>query len=335
MSRIVEASPQALEEAARLLRAGGVVSFPTETVYGLGALATDATSVQRVFAVKGRPADNPLIVHISDLEQIAALATGFDARAQNLAQRFWPGPLTLVLPRRDTVPDVVTAGLDTVALRMPDHPVALALLRLTGPLAAPSANRSGRPSPTRARHVLDDLGDAVDLVLDGGPCRVGVESTVLDLGEEVPVVLRPGGITVEELLDALGVLALHPTVDDPRQDTDARAPGMRHRHYSPRAELIVVEGETSAAAARARSIAGEIENTALIGVRIELAGLRGRSFDTVVEAARELFDTLRAFDQQRVRRIVVVGVPSDGLGRTFMNRLRKAATRIEAARVDQ
>ena len=331
MDRIVQASPQNIAVAAQRLLAGGVISFPTETVYGLGALATDPASVRQVFAVKGRPTDNPLIVHVADLEQIAQVAHGFDDRAQRLAQRFWPGPLTLVLPRHADVPDVVTAGRATVAVRMPDHPVALALLRLTGPLAAPSANRSGRPSPTRAQHVVDDLGDAVDLVLDGGPCRIGVESTVLDLGAEVPVVLRPGGVTVEELLDALGTLALHPTVDDPRVDSDARAPGMRHRHYSPQAELIVVEGEIHAAADRAREIAGEDARTALIGVRLDLAGHPGRSFDTVVEAVRELFDTLRDFDRQRVARIVVVGVAPDGLGRTLMNRLRKAATRIEAA----
>lgn len=329
MTRIVLASTASIEEAARLLGAGGVVAFPTETVYGLGAIATDPDAVRRIFAVKGRPADNPLIVHVADLDQVSDLTSAFDARARRLADRFWPGPLALVLPRAPAVPDVVTAGLDTVAIRMPDHPVALALLRLTGPLAAPSANRSGRPSPTRAGHVVDDLGDAVELVLDGGPCRVGVESTVVDLSGDAPLVLRPGGITVEELREVLGSVQLHPTVDDPRTETDARAPGMRHRHYSPRAELILVEGEREAAMARAKVMVGEGGRTALLGVDLDLAGRRGRSFASVEDAVHGLFDALRALDTPDCERIVVVGVGTGGLGRTLMNRLRKAATRID------
>lgn len=335
MTRLAAPTPPAIAEAARLLKAGGIVAFPTETVYGLGAIATDEASVRRVFAVKGRPADNPVIVHVATLGEIVHIARGFDERAARLASEFWPGPLTLVLPRHENVPDAVTAGLSTVAVRMPAHPVALALLQQTGPLAAPSANRSGRPSPTRAQHVLDDLGDAVDLVLDGGPCAIGVESTVLDLSVTTPMVLRPGGITVERLIACIGPVHLHPTVDDPRRQTDARAPGMKHRHYSPRAELVLVEGEHTAAVRRALALAHEVGSGAVLGVEIDLQGAPGRSFRTVAEATQGLFETLRELDRRHHPRIVVVGVAVDGLGRTLMNRLRKAAARIEYVGSDQ
>lgn len=196
---------KAITRAADIIRRGGLVAFPTETVYGLGATATDAAAVRRIFQAKGRPADNPLIVHVSDYEQLNAVAASLPEGAAELVDRFWPGPLSLVLPRSGAIPDEVSAGLPTVAVRMPSHPVALRLIARAGvPIAAPSANRSGRPSPTMASHVLADLAGRIDAVIDGGPCPVGVESTVLDLTGAVPLILRPGAITAEAIAKCLG-----------------------------------------------------------------------------------------------------------------------------------
>lgn len=227
-----------IAEAARLLRAGELVAFPTETVYGLGASALDASAIDRVFAVKGRPADNPLIVHVSDVAGIERVAV-VDARARKLAGAFMPGPLTLVLPARDVVPKNARAGLPTIAVRIPDHLVALMLIRAAGPLVGPSANRSGGPSPTRAEHVFADLGGRIAAVLDGGPCRVGIESTVLDLSGEQPRILRPGMIDAAAIEEVLGV-----AVVSGAGDAGARSPGTRYRHYAPSAVVrLVIGGE--------------------------------------------------------------------------------------------
>jgi L-threonylcarbamoyladenylate synthase len=226
-----------IDHAARLLRAGRLVAFPTETVYGLGANALDAEAVARIFAVKGRPSTSPVIVHVASIEMAQTLAAAWPETAERLAAKFWPGPLTLVLAKRPAIPDIVTAGLPTVGLRMPAHPVALALIRAAGvPLAAPSANRFSQLSPTTAEHVRRSLGDDVDYILDGGPCQVGIESTVLSLAEAQPVLLRPGGVSREQLESLIGPIKFvreAPAGAHP-------APGMHPRHYSPRTPLFLV-----------------------------------------------------------------------------------------------
>jgi L-threonylcarbamoyladenylate synthase len=244
-----------LAEAARVLRSGGLVAFPTETVYGLGANALDAAAVQRIFVAKGRPSFNPVIAHVADADAARALTTAWPEAAERLAAAFWPGPLTLVLPKRALVPDVVTAGLPAVAVRVPAHPVALALVRAAGtPIAAPSANRFTELSPTLARHVARALGDRVDLILDGGPTAVGIESTVLDLTGAHPTLLRPGTIDAAQLAEVLG----EPVRDAPEpaaDDAPRLAPGMVDRHYAPRAAVWAFDpGERGAVAARLRAL---------------------------------------------------------------------------------
>jgi L-threonylcarbamoyladenylate synthase len=327
----------AVARAAALLRAGETVAFPTETVYGLGADALNPSAVRRVFAAKGRPADNPLIVHVAKAEDTAALVRELDGRARALMARFWPGPLTLVLPRSDAVPPEVTAGLDTVGVRLPAHPAARALIRAAGtPVAAPSANRSGKPSPTSARHVYDDLCGRVPLILDGGDCAVGLESTVLDLTETVPVVLRPGGVTLEMLREALGEVRVDAGVLAPQaRDAAPRSPGMKYRHYAPEAAVVVVEGGQAASlrriqtlydAAEARgervAILAHAERCPDYGERRCFAwGARGDPH----RAASELFAALRELDAQGVGRVFAEAVPAEGIGLAVMNRLCRAA----------
>jgi len=334
--------PGDIREAALCLRRGGLVAFPTETVYGLGADATNGKAVAAVFGVKGRPPDNPLIVHVASLEDARALVTGVGEAATALMEAFWPGPLSLVLPRSDLVVPAVSCGLDTVAIRMPAHPVALELLRQAGvPVAAPSANVSGRPSPTRAEHVLADLGGRVDFVLDGGPCPVGVESTVLDLTGPVPVLLRPGGVTVEDLRKVVGEVLVTPRGEPPV----ARSPGLRYRHYAPRAGLVLVEGPPEAAAAEAvrlvRELAAGGARVGVLAVAEDAAAFRALGPEVVVETpgsrgdlaavATRLFDALRRLDSSGVDWIVAQGVPGTGLGLAILNRLRKAAERVVRA----
>ncbi len=314
--------PAAIARAAELLRAGGLVAFPTETVYGLGADALSATAVAAIFAAKERPADNPLIVHVADVAAARRLTRSFPALAERAAAAMWPGPLTLVLPRGEAVPDVVTAGQDTVAIRVPAHPVALALLRACAcPLAAPSANRSGRPSPTRAGHVLADLEGRVALILDGGPTLHGLESSVLDLTGPRPLLLRRGAATLEQLRELLGPV-------DALDESDAaalrRSPGLRHRHYAPRARVLLVgEGEGEAAVEQALA-AGE--RVALVCRReVRTRALLLRLPGELAAFGRELFAGLRALDELGVERIVVEAVPEQGIGAAIMDRLRRAA----------
>ncbi|HEX2208930.1 MAG TPA: L-threonylcarbamoyladenylate synthase, partial [Longimicrobium sp.] len=253
----VHPDPAALRQPAEVLRAGGLVAFPTETVYGLGAHALDPAAVQRIYEAKGRPSYNPLIVHLADVDAARGLASSWPEQAERLAAAFWPGPLTLVVPKNDSIPDSVTAGLPSVALRVPAHPVAHALLRAAGiPVAAPSANRSTQVSPTTARHVERSLGARVDVIVDGGPCPVGIESTVLSLVGPVPTLLRPGTVSVEDLRPVIGDVAL------PSSATDATAarpsPGMLDRHYAPRAAVRVLprQGRARALAQAAREVDG-------------------------------------------------------------------------------
>jgi L-threonylcarbamoyladenylate synthase len=311
--------PAAIARAAEVLRRGGLVAFPTETVYGLGADALDARAVRRIFAAKGRPADNPLIVHVAAPEQARALARAVPPAAETLMS-LWPGPLTLVLPRAAVVPDVTTAGQDTVAVRIPKHPAALALLRACGrPVAAPSANRSGRPSPTTAEHVRADLDGVVDVILDGGPCAVGLESTVVDVTRTTPMVLRAGGLSLEALQAAVGAVDVLSGQD---HEAMSRSPGLRHRHYAPRARVVLV------APGEAAALGGP--TVAVMSQQPRPPGFVGRwqVMPTALEGyAQELFAALRELDAPEVETIVVETVPEVGLGRAIADRLRRAAER--------
>ncbi|BCJ87664.1 L-threonylcarbamoyladenylate synthase [Effusibacillus dendaii] len=340
-----------LERAAKLLRQGELVAFPTETVYGLGANALDAEAVKRIFAAKGRPSDNPLIVHIASRQQLAELVTHVPEAAERLIDLFWPGPLTLLLPKRSEVPDRVTAGLPTVAIRMPSHPAALHLLEKSGvPVAAPSANRSGRPSPTEAAHVLEDLQGEVAAVVDGGTTGIGVESTVLDVTVNPPMILRPGGVTREMLQQAIGQVQEDPSLRsrsadlDPSQAGEAsdtanepvpRAPGMKYRHYAPKAEMWIVEGEEDEQRKRIQALVDQSRaNGIQTGVLTTEEQKHLYHADLVIACGRrsepetvagELYRALRQFDQTPVQRIYAESFPETGLGAAIMNRMRKAA----------
>jgi L-threonylcarbamoyladenylate synthase len=309
---IAPASPEAITRGAALLRAGRLVAFPTETVYGLGADATNERAVADIFAAKGRPRFNPLIVHIQNLAEAAQLAV-FNERARRTAARFWPGPLTLVLRRRDGsgLSLLASAGLDTVALRAPRHPTAQALLRTVGrPIAAPSANRSGRLSPTEAAHVIDELGDRIALILDDGPTAVGLESTVIDLSAETPALLRPGGITIEQLTELLGPISA-PSSALPK------SPGLLASHYAP--GLPVRLYATSARPGEALLAFGAEAPPGFAEVQ-----WLSRSGD-LAEAAANLFATLRRLDRPPYTGIAVMPIPEDGLGSAINDRLRRAA----------
>ncbi|MBV7700560.1 L-threonylcarbamoyladenylate synthase [Streptomyces sp. TRM70350] len=319
----VTAGTSDIETAAGVLRAGGLVALPTETVYGLGANAEDPAAVSRIFQVKGRPPSHPLIVHLGGAEHLDDWVEDVPATARLLAERFWPGPLTLVLRRGRRVPLEATGGLETVAVRVPDHPVALALLAaFGGGVTAPSANRFGQVSPTTAHHVRAELGDAVDFVLDGGPCEVGVESTIVDATGDAPSILRPGGVTREDLETVLGCpLAVHST-------SRVRVPGQHPSHYAPRARVVLVEPE---------KVIGEAELAQELGHQVGV--LLPPSFaNTPVKAhavvvvpgspaayARGLYGFLRELDQQRCDLIVASLPVEEGLGLAIANRLRRAA----------
>ncbi len=334
--------PAIIARAVTIIREGGLVAFPTETVYGLGADALNEAAVARIFAAKGRPAYDPLIVHIASLEDISRVAGEVPGVALRLAERFWPGPLTLVLPRANAVPTIVTAGRDTVAVRCPDHPVALALIRASRtPIAAPSANRFGRTSPTTAQHVLDDLSGCVDLILDAGPTPIGVESTVLDLTRAVPTILRPGGVPREALEEEIGPVTL--LEQAPTAEVGMPSPGLLARHYAPRAELRLFLGPSDAVL-RAMRREAQIHIAANRRVGILVADEDAAAFadldlvgETVGPAgdlntvARRLFGALRALDAQGVDVILARDFGAHGLGTAVRDRLRRAADVIVQA----
>ncbi|MCX6068769.1 MAG: L-threonylcarbamoyladenylate synthase, partial [Chloroflexi bacterium] len=244
MTKLLTADSNTIAEAAQIIRAGGLVAFPTETVYGLGANALDLNAVGKIFTAKGRPAADPLIVHLSGLDQITRLVRSVSPAAQTLAETFWPGPLTLILPKLPEVPDLVTSDLDTVAVRVPDHPVALALIQAAGlPIAAPSANRFGHTSPTTAQHVFHDLDGRIDLILDGGATSIGVESTVLDVSSNPPRILRPGGVTREMLESVIGPVTVLGQRKKPEKGLPS--PGLLEKHYAPRAEMLLFSGDNA------------------------------------------------------------------------------------------
>lgn len=330
----------ALDEAADIIKSGGLVAFPTETVYGLGADALSPEASGKIYAAKGRPSDNPLIVHIAEFSDLETIARDIPPEAKLLSDAFWPGPLTMILWKNDRVPYETTGGLDTVAIRMPGHPAALELIRRSGCLiAAPSANTSGRPSPTEAMHVAQDLNGKIPLILDGGPVGIGIESTIVDLSEEIPMILRPGYITGEMLEKALGrEVRMDPGIvaaDTQAAGLRPKAPGMRYRHYAPRAELIVVDGAEDAVAGRINTLVKEKQAQGMkAGVIASEETRELYNADYVVSIgarededaiARHLYRILRDFDDWNVDAIYSESFATPRIGQAIMNRLLKAA----------
>jgi len=324
------AGEESIKQAAGLLRAGRVVAFPTETVYGLGADALNEQAVRDIFAAKERPADNPLIVHVAERNQLEGLCR-VTPTAETLMDAFWPGPLTLLLMKTERVPDVTTAGLPSVAVRCPSHPVAHELLRVCGiPIAAPSANRSGRPSPTTAQDVYEDMQGRIPFILDGGACDVGVESTVLDLTGDVPCVLRPGAITAEDVASVVGSCTVAPSVMRPlKEGESAPSPGMKHRHYAPKAKMTVYIGTDEAVASAIIKRYDGNENAVILAhdSALPLFGDR-RVFslgETPQEGAHLLFRRLREMDALNVSLILAQGWKPEGEALAVMNRMARAA----------
>ena len=319
-----------IKVAARFIEEGKLVAFPTETVYGLGANALDRNAVLGIFSAKGRPADNPLIIHISDFEQIYALAEDVPKEAEILAKHFWPGPLTMVLPKRENVPKETTGGLESVAIIMPAHEIALSLIRESRlPIAAPSANISGKPSPTLAEHVVDDFYGKIEWIIDGGETKIGVESTVLDLTTWPPLLLRPGGLPLEKIEEVIGEVQIHPAVRGKEVDL-AKAPGMKYKHYSPNAEVIIVEGKKERVKERMKELVNEFKER---GIKVGVMAT-GEFYEadecfnlgeSEEEIAKNMFRALRELDKRGVDVILAEGVEERGLGLAIMNRLRKAA----------
>lgn len=336
ITKVLAPTTEAIREAAQALRNGWLVGIPTETVYGLGANALDVDAVHRIFAAKGRPADNPLIVHVAELEDAEELCFISDT-ARALAERFCPGPLTMILPRKPIVPDVVTAGLDTVAIRVPSHPAAQALLRECRlPIAAPSANTSGKPSPTTAMHVYHDMNGKLPVILDGGECQVGLESTVITLAGDIPTVLRPGGITPEMLLEVLPEVRVADSVLRPLKTGEkALSPGMMYKHYAPGGLLTMVKGEQTHvercckklyAQAKAdgktvRILAFDEHLSAYAGMDVLSIG----SLNHPETVSHKLFAVLRELDEAGIDLMFSEILPAEGLGLAIMNRLSRAA----------
>lgn len=323
-----------LAEAALVLQSGNLVAFPTETVYGLGANGLNEEAVKAIYKAKGRPSDNPLILHIADADELENLTEEVPANARALMEAYWPGPLTIVLKRAKIVPDTVTGGLETVAIRMPDSAVAREFIRLSKvPVAAPSANISGRPSPTNADDVLADLSGKIAVVLDAGACAIGVESTIVDCTTPVPTILRPGGITLEMLLETLGEVEVDPALGG--ETIAPRAPGMKYKHYAPKASMTLVESaypenrkillrEILRALAKGYRVGAAVskETASFIPAEAQIAVL-GSRFEPE-EYAANLYSVLRSFDDTDVELIFAEGICEQGLGLAVMNRMRKA-----------
>ena len=326
-----------IETAARIISRGGLVVFPTETVYGLGGDAFDKEAAAKIYAAKGRPSDNPLIVHISKTEDLKKLTDEIPDKALKLADKFWPGPLTMIFKKNDKVPYTVTGGLDTVAVRLPSHETARKFIAASGTfIAAPSANLSGRPSPTMTEHVIEDLNGRVDMIIDGGSIEIGLESTIVDMTEDIPVILRPGYITMDMLKGVISKVRLDKALmSGVNGDVKPKAPGMKYRHYAPEAELTVIEGDNAKVIDYINEKAKEAVNNGLkVGIMISkenydkiLYGEKisiGSSFDED-EIGRNLFACLRKFDDMKADVIYSEGFSEDGFGQAIMNRLLKAA----------
>lgn len=322
--------------AAAIIRAGGLVAFPTETVYGLGADALNAEASARIYAAKGRPSDNPLIVHIADFADMEQIAEYMPAAARLLADAFWPGPLTMIVRANDRVPRETTGGMDTVAVRMPAHPVALELIRKSGGyIAAPSANTSGRPSPTLAEHVAEDMDGRIPMILDGGPVGIGIESTIVDLTEKVPMILRPGYITPDMLRKIIGEVEMDPGIAAADSAARPKAPGMKYKHYAPKADMILVDGEEERVVKTINALAKDAEDSGRrVGIiatdetrerygRGEVVSIGARQDEEAI--ARHLYRILREFDERNVDVIYSESFATPRIGQAIMNRLLKAA----------
>jgi len=329
------ADDKAFMDAAKALREGKLVAFPTETVYGLGADALNPDAVRRIYEAKGRPSDNPLIVHIAEVSSLNELVAEIPEAAALLIDAFWPGPLTMIFKKSDLVPDIITAGLDTVAIRMPDNPIAQKLIREAGvPVAAPSANVSGRPSPTTCKHVIDDLKGRIEYIIDGGPCQVGVESTVLDVTSDVPMILRPGGITLEMLENVLGNVRMD-SVLEIKGDIRPRSPGMKYRHYSPKADMFLISGNPDSVVKKINELVEDSSRKGLkVGILTSQENADKYNADVIVnigsvknieQIAAGLYDSLRTFDDKNVDVIYSETFEETGVGRAVMNRLKKAS----------
>lgn len=323
-----------IKEAAKYIQEGKLVAFPTETVYGLGANGLDAEAVKKIFLAKGRPQDNPLILHIASIEQIHPLVKEIPSHFYKCMERFWPGPLTMIFKRSKLVPDIITAGLDTVAIRMPRHPIALGLIKSSNtPIAAPSANLSGAPSPTIAKHVIDDQNGRIDMIIDGGSTGVGLESTVLDLTGDIPMILRPGGITMEDLKEIIP--DVEQDIGTLKEGATPKSPGQKYRHYAPKAEMYLYTGNIDNIVVKikenTKKLLAEGKKIGIMATE-ETKANYNEGFVLIVGSrnnretiASNLFNALRYFDDEGVDVILAEGVESDHIGMAIMNRMTKAA----------
>ncbi|MBQ7616032.1 MAG: threonylcarbamoyl-AMP synthase [Butyrivibrio sp.] len=333
---IDEAAKESLKKAGTIIKNGGLVAFPTETVYGLGGDALNPESSKKIYAAKGRPSDNPLIVHVANMEDLEMIVKEVPEAARKLSKEFWPGPLTMIMNKNDRVPYETTGGLDTVAIRMPDNQIALELIRQSGGfIAAPSANTSGRPSPTVARYCVEDLSGKIEMILDGGQVGIGLESTIVDLTSETPMILRPGYITLEMLKEVLGEVAVDRTIIDNNSGERPKAPGMKYRHYAPKGQLTIIQGEQSKVVEyineRAKEASKEGKKVGIIGTDATkscyhadvIKSVGDRSDERTI--AHELFKVLREFDDENIDVMFSESFDDSGIGQAIMNRLLKAA----------
>lgn len=334
----VHPDTEQIKEAGRILREGGLVAFPTETVYGLGGDGLQETAAARIYAAKGRPSDNPLILHIAEVEDIEKLAVDIPELAYRLAEKFWPGPMTMILKKGPVVPYATTGGLDTVAIRMPSDDIARAIIKASGTyIAAPSANLSGRPSPTKAEHVIEDLSGRIEMIVDGGDSDIGLESSIIDLSGEVPMILRPGYITKEDFEQIVEEVTFDAAVlaTKPQESVVAKAPGMKYRHYAPKGQITIVEGKTEAVVKKINELAAEQEEK---GIRVAVLCAEETkpqynsrhvyslgSLKQEKEISAHLFAALRSFDTEQMEVIYSESFENTKLARAIMNRLRKAA----------
>ena len=333
---VAKDNPTVLKQAGNILKNGGLVAFPTETVYGLGADALNENAAKKTYEAKGRPSDNPLIVHIATMDALPKIVKNIPEKARKVAETYWPGPLTMVFEKSDVVPYGTTGGLDTVAVRFPDHELAQALIiEGGGYISAPSANSSGRPSPTTAGHVAEDLSGKIDMILDGGAVEIGVESTILDVTVEPPMILRPGAISAEMLQEVIGAVEVDKAILDAESTQAPKAPGMKYRHYAPKAKLIVVEGTQEDSVKAIQKLCESLQHrgvlSGVIGTDETVAqyscgivkSIGSREDEASI--AHNLYGVLRAFDQEKVEYIYSEAFFGEGIGHAIMNRLLKAA----------
>lgn len=323
-------------EGAKYIKEGKLVVFPTETVYGLGANGLDEEAVSKIFHAKGRPQDNPLILHVSSIKEVKSLVKSISTEAERLMEKYWPGPLTMLFQRSDAIPDIITAGLDTVAIRMPNDPIALKLIEMSGvPVAAPSANTSGKPSPTSVQHVIEDLYGKVDMIIDGGATGVGLESTVLDLTGNIPMILRPGGITLEDLQYIIPNVEFDLSIIKDNENIIPKSPGQKYRHYAPKADMIVFTGEVDNIVNTIKEKSNELTKQGKSVGIMATDETKDRYDEEIVISvgsrknketiAHNLFNTIRLFDKKNVDIILSEGVELSHIGIAIMNRLKKAS----------